>query len=403
MNERCSRRIDEKSISTNALSLKLSISSGNSRKRSFFCSIICTVLHFLHSTLVFSSLRIYNLEFKSWYPQRICRFCSRIGDNIKYRWMNKSSSFEMTVPSKRQLRQNANDESAKRGFDSPKEDWCSFTGQVTGLSYSFSRQIALLLRNDVSFCPSTYILPFQLRLSTLLLIFRTNIVCIRNRKLKNICIVLRAARAGHAWRAAVSTLRYTTEHDRSQKFLSPLRSFVRSSAFAPELFSFQFALAFLPIDGTLVRPVRIVHIRGRARVHIPRTRSIPIVARNMLNDNAVISQSHFVSSNSLFSLESDGRVSIFVCYVHLPTLIYLPTFSITSASGSPAILPNFRSLFPSSPFVRQPRDASLESSCATWNVATTLLLRRVEVDLLLSARTRRNVLVQRQTGETNIL
>lgn len=186
----------------------------------------------------------------------------------------------------------------------------------------------------------------------LLLIFRTNITCIRNRKLKNICIVLRAARAGHAWRAV-----FTSVHNRTRSiaeisfapsFIRPLmyscvrpfiHSFVRSfvpsfvcsfsrssihSSVHSSIRSFvpSFVRSFLrPFVSPFVRSVVLFRthlifsflfcfrwVRLRLLLLPPidgtlfvlcivctRTICILIVARNMSNDNAVtiISFFHF--------------------------------------------------------------------------------------------------------------
>lgn len=78
----------------------------------------------------------------------------------------------------------------------------------------------------------------------LLLIFRTNITCIRNRKLKNICIVLRAARAGHAWRAV-----FTSVHNRTRSIaeISFAPSFIRPLMYScVRSFIHSFVRSFVP-------------------------------------------------------------------------------------------------------------------------------------------------------------
>lgn len=91
-------------------------------------------------------------------------------------------------------------------------------------------------------CTDGYTFPISSLI--LLLVFRTNITCIRNRKLKNICIVLRAARAGHAWRAV-----FTSVHNRTRSIaeISFAPSFIRPLMYScVRPFIHSFVRSFVP-------------------------------------------------------------------------------------------------------------------------------------------------------------
>lgn len=109
----------------------------------------------------------------------------------------------------------------------------------------FVEKYNLFLRIDVSFHPThLYRYTFPTSSLILLLIFRTNITCIRNRKLKNICIVLRAARAGHAWRAV-----FTSVHNRTRSIaeISFVPSFIRPLMYScVRPFIHSFVRSFVP-------------------------------------------------------------------------------------------------------------------------------------------------------------